>query len=313
MKFGKVLFVVSALIFMAFGCSVKNLHLLDRIPHEVQNKGYIQFQSEVSYGGDSAKPNRGVQGLIHSILKIEYGNEIPIIGIPVTFTTKPITDRDGRQVYVIRYPKEISVKHSGVSAYDQAQYLDTFSKGVELGRPTVIMPPSPKTDVKWTTAKQQFEIPVSEGMLTLVTLDLLLYADKETADKFTGTLSFKVENPKPYPHKSNLINPLATGPRTYKEQYDKVFSGVMQSLQKLGWSVEDKDQETGKIVAKISRFPGEPFFFTITLHPILDGKTQVDVSSDSLWQRWGSINTNLSVKKITQFYKKLDDEMAMIN
>jgi hypothetical protein len=313
MRFGKAFFVLLTLTFVLAGCSVQNLHILDRIPHEVQDKGYVQFQSEVSIGGESAQSNEGIKSLIHSILKMEYGNEIPIIGIPVTFTTKPITDRAGNQVYVIRYPKEVAVYAPGVSAYDQVEYLDAFGKGVDLGSPTVIKPPTPKVKVKWTTAEKEIEIPVNEGMLTFIKLDLALHTDDDAGDKFTGTLSYKVENPMPYPHKSNLINPGATGPRTYDQQYDQVFSGVMQGTQELGWSLEDKDQDSGKIAVKISRFPGEPFFFTITVHPTMDGKMQVDVSSDSVWQKWGSINTELSVEKITQFYETLDHILALNN
>jgi hypothetical protein len=45
----------------------------------------------------------------------------------------------------------------------------------------------------------------------------------------------------------------------------------------------------------------------------MDGKIQVDVSSDSVWQKWGSINTELSVEKITQFYETLDHILALNN
>ena len=315
MRLGKAAFWVLASTFVLASCSVQNLHILDRIPHEAQNKGYIQFQSEVKIEGEgnADQPHQGIHSLIHSILKIEYGNEIPVIGIPITFTTKPITDRAGMQNYIVKYPQEVKEVNDGVSSFEQAQYLDAFGKGVNSGNPAVIMPPKPKVSVRWTNGEKQIEIPVKDGMLTFVKLDLVLNADQDVTDKFSGTLSYQVENPQPYPYKSDLINPGAEGPRTYNHQYDKVFSGVLQSLQELGWSMEGKDQNSGKISAKISRFPGEPFFFTIIVHPTINGKMQVDFSSDSIWQKWGSINTGMSVEKISQFYKTLDNILAMNN
>jgi len=74
----------------------------------------------------------------------------------------------------------------------------------------------------------------------------------------------------------------------------------------LHWTVVSSEKNNGKISIEIKRFPGNNYFFTIGVNQLEENTIRVDISSDASWQRWGSINTNMSLEKIKLFYNTLD-------
>lgn len=301
MKISRIVIILLSLIL--FGCMSKNLHLVDRIPHEIQ-KGYVQFECVYNIQGKVEVSQIIFTDIKHTITKIEHGNEIDIYKAPIGYTMKPITDRVGEHVYIVKFPYKVTFSKIGPNAFEKAQFVNNFSKGI------INVQIIPKITANWEIREEKVNLPVKEGMITLVKLDLTFTPEKET-NIYKGTLKYSVEDPKPYQEKPIELVQDATGPRHYQNQYDEVFSGVIKTVEKLGWNLEDHNRASGRVVTKISRFSRSQMLFTIIIHQTNDARIRVDLSSNPLWQRLGSINTGKSIEKIAEFYRALDTILAV--
>lgn len=208
-------------------------------------------------------------------------------------------------VVVVKFPNEITLKQTGPNSFQQTVYLNNLSEG--------IITPSyrrTQTTANWETQKKKIGLSVKEDMVTLVKLDLSLTSEK-TADIYSGTLKYSVAAPEPYLEKPIEIVQESIGPTYYKSQYEEVYSSVIKTVEQLDWELKDSNRASGKVETLLGRFPGSPLVFAIIIHPSGDGQIQVDVSSDSGWQRSGSLNTGISIENISEFYQNLDRIMGV--
>jgi len=291
---------VSILIMTGCGLgSVKNLHILDRIPHEKQ-KGYVTFSG--TWKSESAM----LYGMLkYKISKKEFGHKVPIMTINIgSEITIPITDVPGEHIYIIEYPSIVAYPKDGKPK------TETLTKlfGDKLVLNVLHFSDRP---IAWFSKMdtKEIKLQIKNGQTTHIKLhlDFKLYEESSPeAGPFISTFSSDAEGPVLEAMTGFEILKNACGPRTYKSDYKNVFNNALKAIEKLHWTVVSSEKNNGKISIEIKRFPGNNYFFTIGVNQLEENKIRVDISSDASWQRWGSINTNMSLEKIKLFYNTLD-------
>lgn len=301
--------------------TVYNLHILDRLPHE-EEKGFVQIVGQTEQVGTQGSSIFWGQ-LTYSIMKSEHNYTVDILEIPVSMTSKPISDRPGSNYYIIKFPKKVLLLNPDTYIGEGGGASENFASAIG----SVLY--SKKEDV-WVSeddfkqenfelksgqkrlviyALEKIKVEIKKGMVSPVTLKYQVSLDQDgTVQQYTGNLiSVETEKPTPIEFFEDLPKGIFRGPKIYKVNFEKLFSKILETSKKLDWDVEYSGKDEGKLIFKISRFPANSLFFTVGIYKLEDEKTGVTISSDSIWQRWGSFNTNISVENINNFFKTLDE------
>jgi len=199
---------VSILIMTGCGLgSVKNLHILDRIPHEKQ-KGYVTFSG--TWKSESAM----LYGMLkYKISKKEFGHKVPIMAINIgSEITIPITDVPGEHIYIIEYPSIVAYPKDGKPK------TETLTKlfGDKLVLNVLHFSDRP---IAWFSkmAAKEIKLQIKNGQTTHIKLhlDFKLYEEASPeAGPFISTFSSDVEGPVLEAMTGFEILKNACGPRT---------------------------------------------------------------------------------------------------
>lgn len=318
--------ILLGVFFLLTGCSlptVYNLHVLDRLPHE-ENKGFVEFVGETV--------NKTAEGSIswgqvpYKIEKREHSYTVDILELSVAATSKPISDRVGTSTYIIKYPTRMLLLNYdafvdgavGSSKGAAANFSSAIASVRYEKKEDVWISEDDFKQEKFTLDSSQrrlivyrireIDVEVKRGMVTPVNLNYELSLDKgDYMQQYSGALlSVKTEVAVPIEFYADLAKGIYDKPKVYDAEFEKVFSKVLQTSKELDMEVISSDEEHGKLILQKKRFPAEPLIFTIGVFKLKPMKTGVSISSDAAWQRWGSINTNISVENINKFYQKLD-------
>ena len=308
----------------------RNLHVLDRIPHET-NKGFVQFKSTVQM----AKGEKVFNKISYDVRKIEHSYSLEIIRPLLISQSIPISDRSGTSIYSIRFPIKArlldynkfidnAVGTSPVKNVNEAAARN-FSTGLANMRYNnkkeiwIDGSGSARDNLQLDTNNQRLvvvfqtrniEIPIEPGKVTPVNL---IFRGSWMTDgdvmQFEGNLLF-VTVGEPLPIKvvtKNLIQGTYQGPKTYPTSMTDLFAKAAEAAINIGWEEVSRDSATGQLVFVKKRFPGEPAFYTIGIYALSDHEAGLTISSDGFRQRWGSINANICVEHINAYFAALDD------
>ncbi len=298
--------LILALCVLSAGCSMpKNLHFLDRIPHE-QQKGFVTFITEVE--GDDAKR---YQRMTYSIEKIEQQHRVAACRPKAGDWQLSVTDRPGEHEYVIHYASEIGYAGQHGSA-DPAIYSGGGLVGVLMSNK--IEPWAMKDRVAIKRQEHRVGIRVVENQTTVVRLRLKVSKPDNAGDSsgppMTAQMTSSVEAPIRMVTSDCLILEGATGPRTYAAETSAVYDAAFDAAKGLGWRIDRANEVDKTLVAHITRFGSNPLEFDIGVHALPDGGARLDISSRMEWQKWGTYNTGMSLKRINQFYDAVDRRLT---
>jgi len=323
--------ILLGVFFLLTGCSmptVYNLHVLDRLPHE-ENKGFVQFIGETV--------NKPTEGSIswgqipYKIEKREHSYTVDIVELPVAANSSPISDRVGTSTYIIKYPTKMLLLNydafvdgavgsskgsvanlsSAIASVRYERKEDVWISEEDFQQENFNLDSSQRRMIVYRI--REIDVEVKRGLVTPVTLNYELSLDKgDYQQQYSGMLlSVKTGVAAPIEFYTDLAKGIYDKPKVYEAEFKKVFSKVLQTSKELEWEVIFSDKEHGKLILQKKRFPAEPLLYTIGVFKLKPMETGVSVSSDAAWQRWGSINTNISVENINIFYQKLDSVVGL--
>jgi hypothetical protein len=295
-------------LFSLIGCglgSVQNLHFSDRIPHETQ-KGFVVFSStsEAEPEMVNAMTLLQEQKIIgYQIYLKEFNHKIPItaVGGISSPKTSPVTITPGNHTLIIEYTFAL-----GFSGMDDQVQKQVFGEKALL----MLKDFSGNSFAFYKKIKpMEIQLTIKKDQTTHVRFhSFFKIHNNGNAEK--GPFLIEVNATSDEPELTALtgfeILKGAKGPGVYAGKYDEVYKKTCEAIETLGWEITKADADKGVIHVIIKRFPANPFVFTIGVNDLADGKIQVNVSSDSFWQRWGTINTGMSLEKINELYGKID-------
>ena len=309
--------LLSLCILLLSGCVSwpDNLHIQDRIPHEA-SKGFVEFRCEVTTENVESIP----YVFQYHISRIEHNVSYPIHDGCVNSKSTPISDRPGLHLYRVIYPFKAQCSTTKTT---QSKIADSMFQG-----PLYRMIDNAFSKVVWIDEKdfdeskfklkinqdaiivyrtKEIEVQIHKDNITPVSLVYKLTKDPTIGPSYyTGQIiSAKCKQPEVANYAQLDERTLSLSQRSFDGKFDHVFIKALETAKQLKWEVLYSNQDEGKLTVKKTRFGKEPLVFTVGIYPMDSGKICVDISSDLFWQRWGSINTNISKKLIDAFYQEL--------
>lgn len=308
--------ILTILCFVMQGCgAIYYLDRQDRIPHESE-KGYIKFFS--AFDSDSRE---GLKPPGYVVKKEENGYVLKIIDLGLPMESIPISDRIGEQKYIILYPDHVACRlNDGFKGKTEAEKV--AMEEFEINDPFPLL-----SSMEWSRSSsffpKEFLVTIEQNMVTPVGLNSFFTFEQEkrlvirekdgnlrktehTVKIYSGTLKVKTG----YPSSIAVVpeeEVLFSGPRIYDVAPSDVFASALEAAGSLGWEVKETDEEHGHLLVEIPRMLEQnKVSFDVGIFAVESGKTIVDLSSHSGWQRWGSYNMALSREKMYKFYKTLD-------
>jgi len=307
--FIKLFGIVFGLSFLS-GCglgSVHNLHFHDRIPHETQ-KGYVVLSStwQAEPGMENVTDLFQEHGIIfYRIYKKEFNHKVPITGIGGMSpgNSSPVTVLPGDHIFIIEYPFA-----SGFGGMDEEVFKEVMG---EAASGTIKF--SDQTILYYTKIMpMEIQVNIQKDHTTHIMLHghFKIYSKGDAKyGPYLTLLNTNLGKPVQTVVTGFEILEGANGPRVYNGNYNEIYGKTREAINTLGWEIENADESKGVISVTIKRFAANSFSFTIGVNDLGNGHIQVNVSSNSGWQRWGSINTGMSLDKINELYGKIDSLM----
>ncbi|MFO7667528.1 MAG: hypothetical protein R6V76_12970 [Desulfobacterales bacterium] len=315
---------ICAITLFVTGClpSVKNLHVHDRIPQE-QQKGYVQFISNVQKDNVRSIP----YVFEYVISEKKHNHMIPIHTGPIQIQSPPISDRIGRQTYLIRYPTRVisNTLEEYNSRFARQALQGLIPRFLEAAMSKVVWIDESKVteddlNIKLSQAAvvvyqtKQIEIPIEPDKITPVSIVYRISRDNQSNANsgnpavFRGEItSLKAEPSYPVKNVVKIKRVIKVYPTRFADDYKTVFTKTIDTANNLEWEILHKNESDGQLILKKNRFGANPLVFSVGVYSDESGKTNVDISSDLPWQRWGSMNTELSLKHMNEFYTVLND------
>ena len=319
-----IIVTVCATALVITGClpSVKNLHVHDRIPQE-QQKGYVQFLSNVQKDNATSIP----YVFEYVISEKQHNHTIPIHTGPIQLQSPPISDHIGKRTYLIRYPTRVisNTLEEYNSRLGRQAVQGIVPRFIEAAISKVVWIDESKVteddlNIKLTQAAvvvyqtKQIEVPIEPDNITPVSIVYRISSDNQSVaypgkpDVFRGEItSLKAEPSRPVKNVVKITGVLNAYPTMFGDDYKTVFAKTIDAANNLQWEILYKNESDGQVILKKNRFGANPLVFSVGVYSDESGKTNVDISSDLPWQRWGSMNTELSLKHINEFYTVLNN------
>lgn len=298
------------------GCgSIYYLDRHDRIPQE-RHKGYVKFFS--AFDTDSRE---GLNPPAFTVMKQEHGYDFKIAELAIPSESVPISDRLGGQKYIVLYPDRVACRVKGG--------LDNISEAEKavMEEFEISEQPLPSPSMEWagssSFAPREFIVTIEKNMVTPVGLNASFTFEQEkrlvvregdggvrkTDDSvkiYTGTLREKTGKPSSIAVVAEE-GVIFSGPRVYDLAPPDVFARALEAAESLGWDIKESNRDKGHLLVGIPRlFEQNTISFDVGIFSVGPEQTQVDLSSHSWWQRWGSHNMALSREKMYEFYSALD-------